>query len=938
MHTAFAAQSIFRGLCVPRKGLFAAATICNRPYVARRPRIRIFSASASNTTSADGEQGALVVDGAPGYDHRGIEKKWQEIWNVRGDFTTPHLDTLDMSKPKYYALDMFPYPSGSGLHVGHPEGYTATDIMSRLRRKQGYNVLHPMGWDAFGLPAEQYAIQTGKHPSSTTATNVGRFRSQLQRLGFSYDWQREISTTDPKYYRWTQWIFLRLWERGLAYQDYVPVNWCSALGTVLANEEVIDGLSERGSHPVERRPMRQWVLRITEYADRLLEDLDDLDWPESIKDMQRNWIGRSEGAELTFHVDTHTIAVYTTRPETIAGASYVVVAPEWPSLLDICPLDRKDAVQQYVENAARKSDRERTGEREKTGVFTGAYAKCNLTGRSVPVWVADYVLGAYGTGAVMAVPGHDTRDYEFAVKYDLPVHVVVDGGDSDTAAAYTGDGSIVNWPVECGIDLNGVQASVAKAQLIEYLVESGKGCKKVNYKLRDWLFSRQRYWGEPFPIVFVDGEPRAVGDDELPVELPVVQSYQPSGGGESPLANVSDWVNTVDTNGMSAVRETNTMPQWAGSCWYYLRFIDPNNVGAPVDRTLERYWMPVDLYVGGVEHAVLHLLYARFWHKVLYDVGVVSTKEPFQRLVNQGMILGEVEYTTYEDEHGNRISSEFVDTASNTLLATGHPVTPVCVQADAVEKRGETVVLRSNASMRVLARAQKMSKSRGNVVNPDAVVDAYGADALRCYLMFMGPLEQVKPWQTRAVQGMARFLSRAWRLAVDPQTGALSSSVQSVDATAEQMRTLHRTIKKVTEETEALHFNVAIAAMMEFVNAATKWPVKPASVLLPFVSMLGIYAPHVAEELWNIMGNCEPLVEAAWPVYEGKWEIAEEKTIVVQVNGKVRSKLLVPAVMQKDDILQRALDEAAVQRHLQGLTVRKQIYVPDKLVNLVASK
>jgi len=834
-----------------------------------------------------------------GYDFTTIEPKWQKVWSTRGDFTTPSFTDLDMSKPKYYALDMFPYPSGSGLHVGHPEGYTATDIMSRLRRKQGYNVLHPMGWDAFGLPAEQYALQTGAHPRDTTSTNVGRFRSQLQRLGFSYDWGRELSTVDPGYYRWTQWIFARLYERGLAYQAEVPVNWCPALGTVLANEEVIDGLSERGNHPVERRPMRQWVLRITEYADRLLNDLDDLDWPENIKDMQRNWIGRSEGVEIDFIVDgvadSKPISVYTTRPETLAGVSYVCVAPEWEGLESIISEQYRDAVLSYVEAAKRKSDRERTGEgaeqnNKKTGVFTGTFARCSVTGRSVPIWVADYVLGGYGTGAVMAVPAHDARDFEFARAFDLPVEQVIQGGSGDDQA-FLGDGAVYGWPADCGIDLNGVMASDAKKSLIEWLEQQQLGRKKVNYKLRDWLFSRQRYWGEPFPIVFTeDGEPHLVPDSQLPVVLPEVESYHPSGTGESPLANVEDWISTTEaTSGKAARRETNTMPQWAGSCWYYLRFIDPENVGAPVDPELEKYWMPV-----------------------------------------QGMILGEVEYSVGVDKEGNKVT--YGDRSSVDIMR---------VEAAEIEKvsgAGNNIVLKNNHSIKVGARAHKMSKSRGNVVNPDSVIAVYGADALRCYLMFMGPLEQVKPWQTNGVAGMARFLSRAWRLAIDPTTSTISGAVSDEEGTAEQMKILHRTIKKVSEETEALRFNTAIAALIEFVNAATKWEKRPRCVLEPFVSMLSIYAPHVAEELWEKLGNNERLVNVAWPIYEDKWEQKEEKMIIVQVNGKVRSRLNVPREEDEDDIVERVMKEAAVLRHIEGMTIRKRIYVQDKLVNLVVSK
>jgi leucyl-tRNA synthetase len=885
---------------------------------------------------------ATAVPAAAGVDHASFEKKWQATWAARGDFLTPGLGSLDMSKEKFYALDMFPYPSGSGLHVGHPEGYTATDILARYAKKQGKNVLHPMGWDSFGLPAEQYALQTGTHPAETTGANIGRFREQLQALGFAYDWGREVRTSDKDYYRWTQWIFVKLWERGLAYQDEIPVNWCAGLGTVLANEEIVDGLSERGGFPVERRPMKQWVLRITEYADRLLEDLEGLDWPESIKDMQRNWIGKSVGAELVFEGDGGvSITVFTTRPETVCGVAYLVVAPEWDGLSKLVTAQQRAAVDAYVTAASLKSDRDRTGEgtgREKSGVWTGGHAVNPVNGEPVPVWVGDYVLGGYGTGAVMAVPAHDSRDFEFARAFGLGCRTVVEGGQD--GVAFTGDGPIVGWNGAAGIELDGMLASEAKGRLVERLEEAGIGKGKVNYKLRDWLFSRQRYWGEPFPIIFVDGEPKAVREEDLPVELPPVESYAPSGTGESPLANVADWVNTVDPEtGRPAVRETNTMPQWAGSCWYYLRFIDPKNPGAPVDPQLEKYWMPVDMYVGGVEHAVLHLLYARFWHKVLYDVGVVSTKEPFQRLVNQGMILGEVEYTGYEraDAAGTFVSASDVDAASNTVAATGAQVLPVTIApADAV-KVGNAMVLRSSPDVRLSARAHKMSKSRGNVVNPDSVIAEYGADALRCYLMFMGPLEQVKPWGTKGVQGMSRFLARVWRLVVDPATGALSAAVVDATASAEQRKVLHQTIKKVTDDTEGLRFNTAIACMMEYTNAATKWETRPREVLEPLLSMLGVYAPHVSEELWSRLGRTEPLAMAAWPTYVAEYDVEEARMIVVQVNGKVRAKLSVAVSASKDDILARARAQEGVKKYTDGMTVRKQVYVPNKLVNLVVS-
>lgn len=909
-----------------------------RPALLTRPRARWVCAAAP-----------APPDAGVGYNFAAFEARWQRVWASRGDFVTPGPEELDMTRPKYYALDMFPYPSGSGLHVGHPEGYTATDILARYRRKCGFNVMHPMGWDAFGLPAEQYALQTGTHPAVTTETNINRFREQLQALGFSYDWGREVRTTDPAYYKWTQWIFVKLWEKGLAYQDNKPVNWCPELGTVLANEEVIDGLSERGGYPVERRPMKQWVLKITEYAERLLDDLDLLDWPDSIKDMQRNWIGKSVGVEFDFSVvgsstSTRSISVFTTRPETVCGVSYLVVAPEWEGLNDLISESQREEVDAYVTTASGKSDRERTGEgaaREKTGVWTGGYATNPINGEQVQVWVGDYVLGGYGTGAVMAVPAHDSRDFEFASTYMLPVKTVVVGGENaaGAAGAFTGDGKIMNWNGAAGIELDGLQASEAKVQLIDHLEKVNLGKKKTNYKLRDWLFSRQRYWGEPFPIIFVDGEAKPVPDSQLPVRLPEVDSYQPSGSGQSPLSGVDNWVNTTDAEtGAPAVRETNTMPQWAGSCWYYLRFIDPDNVGAPIDPALEKYWMPVDMYVGGVEHAVLHLLYARFWHKVLFDIGVVSTKEPFQRLVNQGMILGEVEHTAYKTKSGDIVSANIVDAAANVVSETGEQVIPFKVEKSEVVKNGDFMVLKEQSDVRVTARAHKMSKSRGNVVNPDAVISVYGADALRCYLMFMGPLEQVKPWGTKGVQGMSRFLARAWRLIVDPTTDGLSEAVHDGAATAEQRKVLHQMIKRVTEDTEALRFNTAIAAMMEYVNAATKWDSRPREVLQPLVSMLSAYAPHIAEELWERLGYTSVLAHDRWPEYKAAYDIEDNKLIVIQVNGKVRSKLEVPCSATKDDIFEAAMGAVAVQKYLTGMTIRKHIYVPNKLVNLVVSK
>ena len=803
------------------------------------------------------------------YPFTDIEKKWQGYWAANHTFRTPLQP--DPSKPKYYVLDMFPYPSGDGLHVGHPEGYTATDITVRYKRMRGFNVLHPMGWDAFGLPAENYAIKTGTHPRETTLKNIDRFRSQLQSLGFSYDWEREISTTDPAYYRWTQWIFLKLYEKGLAYQAEVAVNWCPELGTVLANEEVINGKSERGGHPVIRKPMRQWMLKITAYAERLLDDLNDLDWSESIKEMQRNWIGKSEGAEVRFDLpgQTASITVFTTRPDTLFGATYMVLAPEHPLVDQITTAEQKAAVQAYRTAASRKSDLERTDlQKGKTGVFTGAHAINPVNGEEIPVWIADYVLWGYGTGAIMAVPAHDTRDHEFAQAFNLPIRVVVQPTDGSDPIGFVGDGVAVNSPL-----IDGLSTPEAKRKITAWLKERGLGEARVNYKLRDWLFSRQRYWGEPFPVIHVDGHPQPLPVDALPVLLPEVATYKPSGTGDSPLSTITEWLHTTDpVTGKPALRETNTMPQWAGSCWYYLRFIDPKNPGAPVDPAKENYWMPVDLYVGGAEHAVLHLLYARFWHKVLYDCGVVSTKEPFQRLVNQGMILG-------EDN-------------------------------------------------------QKMSKSRGNVVNPDHVIREYGADSLRLYEMFMGPLEAVKPWNMRGVEGVHRFLNRVYRLVCDDETGAVLPTV-SGEPTDEQRRALHAMLKKVGEDIEGLRFNTAISAMMEFVNEAYKWERHPRALLEPFLLVLSPLAPHLAEELWSRLGHPDTLAYAPWPQHDPAWLVTDTMEIVVQVNGKLRGRLVVAKDLAQAEVLAAAQAEPTVAPHMAGKTLRKAVYVPGKLVNFV---
>ncbi|MDA1591887.1 leucine--tRNA ligase [Bacillus cereus group sp. TH225LC] len=800
------------------------------------------------------------------FNHQEIEKKWQGYWEENKTFRTPD----ETEKPKFYALDMFPYPSGAGLHVGHPEGYTATDILSRMKRMQGYNVLHPMGWDAFGLPAEQYALDTGNSPAEFTEHNINTFRNQIKSLGFSYDWDREVNTTDPNYYKWTQWIFLKLFEKGLAYVDEVPVNWCPALGTVLANEEIIDGKSERGGHPVERRPMRQWMLKITAYGDRLLEDLDELDWPESLKDMQRNWIGRSEGAEVHFNIDgtDEKFTVFTTRPDTLFGASYCVLAPEHALVADITTAEQKEAVEDYINSVKMKSDLERTElAKEKTGVFTGAYAVNPVNGEKLPIWIADYVLATYGTGAVMAVPAHDERDYEFASTFNLPMKEVVKGGDI-TKEAYTGDGEHVNSAF-----LDGLNKEEAIAKMIEWLEVTSAGNQKVTYRLRDWLFSRQRYWGEPIPVIhWEDGTMTAVEEEELPLVLPKTDNIRPSGTGESPLANIDEWVNVVDPEtGKKGRRETNTMPQWAGSCWYYLRYIDPNNSEALVDPEKVKQWLPVDIYIGGAEHAVLHLLYARFWHKVLYDIGVVPTKEPFQQLFNQGMILGE--------------------------------------------------------------NNEKMSKSKGNVVNPDDIVASHGADTLRLYEMFMGPLDASIAWSENGLDGARRFLDRVWRLFVQ-DNGELSEKI--TDAPNKELeKAYHQTVKKVTEDYAELRFNTAISQMMVFINDAYKAETLPKEYVEGFVKMIAPVAPHIGEELWSKLGYNETITYASWPTFDESKLVEDEVEIVVQVMGKVRAKLTMSKDASKEEMEQLALE--AIKDQIEGKTVRKVIVVPGKLVNVVAN-
>jgi leucyl-tRNA synthetase len=847
------------------------------------------------------------------YPFKDVETKWQAHWERQATFRVP--EKVDTSKPKYYVLDMFPYPSGEGLHVGHPEGYTASDIVARYKRMRGFNVLHPMGWDAFGLPAEQYALKTGTHPRVTTERNIKRFREQLKSLGFSYDWQREVNTTDPAYYKWTQWIFKQLFERGLAYQEELPVWWCPELGTTLANEEVIDGKSEVGGFDCVRRPLRQWVLKITEYADALLEGLDDLDWPSSTKEMQRNWIGRSEGAEIAFSIDGDAVAgqagtklrVFTTRPDTLFGATYMVLAPEHELVLSLTTPEQRAAVDAYRDAASRKSELERTElAKDKTGVFTGAYAVNPATGGKIPIWIADYVLAGYGTGAIMAVPGGDQRDFEFAEKFGLPVIRTVEApADFDGRSAWTGDGTVINSGF-----LNGKDVEQAKAAMIDWLEREGAGERRVNYKLRDWLFSRQRYWGEPFPVVFVEGKPQTVADSELPVVLPDLEEFKPSGSPEGPLAMAGAWLETVDAKtGRKARRETNTMPQWAGSCWYYLRFVDPTNSERLIDPELEKYWLPVDLYVGGSEHAVLHLLYARFWHKALYDAGAVSTPEPFMKLVHQGMILGELEFTV----NGERVAE------------------------DQVEKQGDRFVLRSDPTVTVEARAYKMSKSRGNVVNPDEIVARYGADAFRLYEMFMGPLEQVKPWNTRGVEGTHRFLNRVWRLVAgtDLEDGGNAPALDNAVPTREQLRLVHQTIAKVTEDIEAMRFNTAISALMELTNAAYKWPSMPRAAAESLVLLLSPLAPHLAEELWQRLGHGESLAYHAWPVADPALLKADVLEIPVQVNGKVRGKISVPAEAEEAEVIEIAKRDQNVGKHLAGQKVKRAIYVRGRIVNFV---
>ncbi len=842
------------------------------------------------------------------YEPAQIEPRWQQAWDEQEPFKTPtSLEELG-DKPKYYILDMFPYPSGAGLHVGHPEGYTATDVLARMKRMQGHNVLHPMGWDAFGLPAERAAMRENIHPAVITKRNVDNFRRQIKRLGFSYDWNREVSTTDPEYYKWTQWIFLKLYEKDLAYLAEVPVNWCPALGTVLANEEVKDGKYVETGDPVERRNMKQWMLKITAYAERLIQDLDLLDWPDHVKEMQRNWIGKSTGADIQFKVKNEggAFTVYTTRPDTLMGATYCVLAPEHPLVLNIASSEQRDAVVSYVQDAKGKTDLARTDlNKGKSGVFTGAYAVHPVTGKDVPIWVADYVLMSYGTGAIMAVPAHDERDHEFASKYEIPIIEVVSGGKDVQKEAYSGDGKLVNSDF-----LDGLGVDEAKAKMIDWLVDNERGVKKVQYRLRDWLFSRQRYWGEPFPLIHMeDGTSMPIPEDQLPVELPAVDEYKPREDGEPPLSRAGDaWLKVELPDGRVGYRETNTMPQWAGSCWYYLRYIDPKNAEEAWNKALEDYWMPVDLYVGGVEHAVLHLLYSRFWHKVLYDCGLVSTKEPFQKLFNQGMILA----YSFRDENGKYYSPEDVDSSGDKPVA-----------------KSTGLVLDS--------KIEKMSKSRLNVVSPDDVIDQYGADAMRLYELFMGPLEQVKPWQMSGVDGVSRFLQRVWRLAVDENTGELQSRLTDAPGASEEAlwKTLHKTTKKVVEDTEGMRFNTAISQMMIFVNEATSSKTLPKETLGLFTRVLAPYAPHIAEEIWNRLGH-EGLVSIAdFPAHDEALCTEDTITLIIQVNGKKRDNLDVPKSASKEELEKLALAAPNAVKFMDGKEPKRVIVVPGRLVNIV---
>ena len=801
------------------------------------------------------------------YNHKSIEKKWQKYWDENEIFKTD--DFID--KPKYYILDMYPYPSGSGLHVGHPLGYIATDILARYKRHQGYNVLHPMGWDAFGLPAEQYAIKTGTHPSITTKENINNFKRQIKMLGFSYDWTREINTTDPGYVKWTQWIFIQLYNKGLAYEAEVPVNWCPELKAVLANEEVIDGKSDIGGHPVLRVPMRQWMLRITNYAESLLSGLDDVDWPHSIKELQRNWIGRSEGTKVLFELPSISkhLEVFTTRHDTLFGATYIVIAPEHPLVEDLLIEDQKTLVKNYIEETSKKSDLDRTElNKEKNGVFLGSYAINPVNGKEIPIWISDYVIMGYGTGAIMAVPGEDERDWEFATKYDLPIIRTVEPSKDFSGGAYTGDGPAINSEF-----LNGLYIDEAKEKMALWLEDNKKGERTVQYKLRDWLFSRQRYWGEPIPIIHKDGKSKVLKESDLPLELPDVEKYEPSGTGESPLSNIKNWVEVKDVNdNIIGLRETNTMPQWAGSCWYYLRYLDPSNDEKAWDSEKEKYWMPVDLYIGGAEHAVLHLLYSRFWHHVLFDLGLVSTKEPFKKLFNQGMILGQ--------------------------------------------------------------DGSKMSKSRGNVINPDETVETYGSDSMRIYEMFMGPLDKAKPWSTTGLQGCSRFIKKLWSILVDDE-GVLSSNVTEKKDDKETLQALNMMIKKISDNLDQMQFNTCVSEFMIFTNHIQKLDSINIDTIRSFIIIMNPFMPHLAQELWELIGETNELTYQAWPDYDKDLAISDEIVIPIQINGKRRSEILISANESESEVISKAKSDDKIASYLKNTTIIKEIYIKGKILNIV---
>ncbi len=802
------------------------------------------------------------------YNHKSIEKKWQKYWDDNQVFKT---NDFEEDRPKYYILDMYPYPSGSGLHVGHPLGYIATDILARYKRHQGHNVLHPMGWDAFGLPAEQYAIKTGTHPSITTKENISNFKRQIKMLGFSYDWSREINTTDSGYVKWTQWIFIQLYNKGLAYEAEVPVNWCPELKAVLANEEVIDGKSDIGGHPVVRVPMRQWMLRITKYAESLLSGLDDVDWPHSIKELQRNWIGKSEGAKVFFELPSidKNLEVFTTRHDTLFGATYIVIAPEHPLVEELVIDEQKNKVNDYIEKTSKKSDLDRTDlNKDKNGVFLGSYAINPANNKEIPIWISDYVIMAYGTGAIMAVPGEDERDWEFATKYDLPIVRTVETSKDFSGGAYTGDGPAINSEF-----LNGLYIEEAKEKMALWLEENKRGERTVQYKLRDWLFSRQRYWGEPIPIIHKDGKPQVLDETVLPLVLPDVEKYEPSGTGESPLANIKNWVEVKDTNdNIIGLRETNTMPQWAGSCWYYLRYLDPSNDEKPWDLEKEKYWMPVDLYIGGAEHAVLHLLYSRFWHHVLFDLGLVSTKEPFKKLFNQGMILGQ--------------------------------------------------------------DGSKMSKSKGNVINPDETVEEYGSDSMRIYEMFMGPLDKAKPWSTTGLQGCSRFIKKLWSILVDDE-GVLSQKVTDKNDGKETLQALHMMIKKVSNNLDQLQFNTCVSEFMIFTNHIQKLEAINKDTVRSFIILINPFMPHLGQELWELTGESSELTFEEWPTYDKELIVSDEIIIPIQINGKRRSEIAIAVEQSETEVIEKAKADDKIASYLNNTTIIKEIYVKGKILNIV---